>query len=407
MSLDQVVKRAASWRAQLERSDQACHQQVDHFMREAASEPVYGAEALQALWLVQELLGAGMVEEARELLQMRFPGTVSSRQPLEVRVGGTKRRPAARRAASGSPGAANDTVETLHKSRPRLKPLLRRIMAARARALNARHRAVDPSVVYSYRSSPAQSPSSAARDVERSDVQRWTSRAGGSAIPEWGTEPRTFATRATGAGKRASTREALSRMADARARAMADARAEVQARLSPNRALAAARAGERLASPPGQARAAPPQPQPQPQPQQAYARRAAHLASLLPSPFAAPAADAADKAASPAPRAVSKADVQRQVQNMLKQRMAQRFRAAASTGRESGSDSEGVGVGGGGGGGERLAPAATPLPVATANPLLTATAPAPATAAAAAAGSGDVRASIRAQVEARLAARRR
>jgi hypothetical protein len=380
----QVVKRrSAAWRAQLGRLDQACHHQVDQFMREAASEPVYGAEALQALWLVQELLGAGMVEEARELLQMRFPGTIDSRQPLaELRVGGSKRKSAARRAAPGAPVVANDTVETLRKSRPRVKQLLLRIMAARARALNARHRAVDPSVVYSHRSSSLRSPSSAARDMERSsaersDVRRWTSRAGGNAIPEWGAQPRAFAPSATSAETRVSTREALSRMADARARAMADARAEVQARRSPTRSRDVVQ--ERLASPPGQARAVPPQPQPQHQHAHAHAhaRRAAPLASLLPSPFAAPAAAAAEEAVSVAGRAsvatASKADVKRQVQDMLKQRLAQRFRAAAS----------------GGSGGDTRAPAATPLPAAVA------------------VGGGDVRASIRAQVEARLAARRR
>jgi hypothetical protein len=37
-----VKRRSAAWRAQLGRSDLACHHQVDQFMREAASEPVYG-----------------------------------------------------------------------------------------------------------------------------------------------------------------------------------------------------------------------------------------------------------------------------------------------------------------------------------------------------------------------------
>ena len=347
-----VEQRTSAWEAQRGRSERTRREQVDRFMRETAvGEPVYGAEALQALWLIEELLGAGMVGEARELLQMRFPGTLKSRSHSSnaaehYRGSASKRRAAARDAAAGgatagAAGTSNEataTVEMLRKSRPRMKKLLHRIMAERSGALAARHRALHPSVDYRAQTEAWRAEESGTEDDLNYDAALQfadDSRGGGSSVPpgpaRTRTSPRSRAwhtrrvddlhgggARQPGPGSGSQSLE----LARARARASEVRTSPLQLPSSPMPFLPQVPRGSREENP-------------------------TSLAALLPSPLFA-----SDAAAAPPPAAaatatrrnrtatgsssLTKEEAKRQVQDLLMKRMAQRHTAGVSRGGASG-----------------------------------------------------------------------
>ena len=346
-----VEQRTSAWEAQRGRSERTRREQVDRFMRETAvGEPVYGAEALQALWLIEELLGAGMVGEARELLQMRFPGTLKSRSHSSnaaehYRGSASKRRAAARDAAAGgatagAAGTSNEataTVEMLRKSRPRMKKLLHRIMAERSGALAARHRALHPSVDYRAQTEAWRAEESGTEDDLNYDAALQfadDSRGGGSSVPpgpaRTRTSPRSRAwhtrrvddlhgggARQPGPGSGSQSQE----LARARARASEVRTSPLQLPSSPMPFLPQVPRGSREENP-------------------------TSLAALLPSPlFASDAAAAPPAAAATATRrnrtatgssSLTKEEAKRQVQDLLMKRMAQRHTAGVSRGGASG-----------------------------------------------------------------------